>query len=124
MGAKSYAQDVAYIETEMVHTAKWAKENLPAGALIAAHDIGALGYFDDHELIDLAGLVSPQIIPFLRDESQIAKYLDENGADYFIAFPGLYPELAARSKEIFSSHGAIAPMLGGENLSIYQWSIP
>ena len=88
------------------------------------HDIGALGYFDHHELIDLAGLVSPEVIPFLRDEARIAVYLTRSGADYFIAFPGLYPELAARSKEVYSTHGVIAPMLGGENLSVFQWVVP
>ena len=56
LGAQSYAKDVALIESEMVVTAKWAATNLPPDALIAAHDIGALGYFDDHQLIDLAGL--------------------------------------------------------------------
>ena len=50
LGAKSFAQDVAVIESEMVVTAKWVAENLPAESIIAAHDIGALGYFDDHEL--------------------------------------------------------------------------
>jgi len=124
LGAKSYALDVAYIETEMVATAKWAETNLPPEALLAAHDIGALGYFDHHELIDLAGLVSPEVIPFLRDEARIAVYLTRSGADYFIAFPGLYPELAVRSKEVYSTHGVIAPMLGGENLSVFQWVVP
>jgi hypothetical protein len=121
MGARTYARDVAYIETEMVTTAKWAQTNLPPDALIAAHDIGALGYFDTHKLIDLAGLVSPQVIPFMRDEDQIAQYLDLTGVDYFIAFPDLYPELAARSRKVFSSNGEYATQLGGENLSIFQW---
>jgi hypothetical protein len=121
LGAKSYAQDVALIETEMVATAKWVNANLPPEALIAAHDIGALGYFNQHEIIDLAGLVSPDVIPFLRDESRIADYLNQRGADYFIAFPSLYPELAARSQMVYSTNGAISPMLGGENLSVYRW---
>ena len=50
LGAHSYAEDVAVIESEMVVTAKWVAENLPPDALIAAHDIGALGYFDDHRI--------------------------------------------------------------------------
>lgn len=123
LGARSYALDVAYIETEMVATAKWADANLPPDALIAAHDIGALGYFDHHELIDLAGLVSPDVIPFLRDEARMAEYLHQRGADYFVAFPSLYPQLAARSEQVFSTEGAIAPMLGGENLAVYRWVI-
>jgi hypothetical protein len=123
LGARSYALDVAYIESEMVETAKWADANLPPDALIAAHDIGALGYFDHHELIDLAGLVSPDVIPFLRDESRLADYLNQRGADYFIAFPSLYPELASRSQEVFSTQGVFALRLGGENLSIYGWDV-
>jgi hypothetical protein len=122
LGARSYAQDVALIETEMVATAKWADANLPPDALVAAHDIGALGFFDHHGIIDLAGLVSPDVIPFLHDESRIDDYLNQRGADYFIAFPGMYPELEARSQEVFSTNGAIAPMLGGENLSVYRWN--
>jgi hypothetical protein len=122
MGANSYASDVAYIETEMVTTARWVEANLPPDALIAAHDIGALGYFDHHELIDLAGLISPDVIPFLRDEERTADYLTQCGADYFIAFPSLYPNLAARSEEIYSTHGMFALKLGGENLAIYRWN--
>jgi hypothetical protein len=121
LGARSYAQDVALIETEMVATAKWVDANLPPGALIAAHDIGALGYFDHHQLIDLAGLVSPDVIPFLRDEARIADYLNQRGAEYFIAFSGFYPELEARSQRVYSTQGAISPMLGGENLCVFRW---
>jgi hypothetical protein len=123
LGARSYVLDVAYIETEMVETAKWVDANLPPEALIAAHDIGALGYFDHHELIDLAGLVSPDVIPFLRDEARIADYLNQRGADYFVAFPSLYSQLAAQSQEVYTTHGEIAPLLGGENLSVFQWRV-
>lgn len=122
LGAKSYAQDVALIESEMVAAARWADANLPPDALIAAHDIGALGYFDRHRLIDLAGLVSPDVIPFLRDEARLAEYLDRQGADYFIAFPDLYPDLARRSQGVYSTNGEIAPMLGGDNLRVYRWN--
>ena len=44
--------------------------NTPPDALIAAHDIGAVGYFGQRRLLDLAGLVSPEVIPFIRDEAQ------------------------------------------------------
>jgi hypothetical protein len=120
MGAASYGRDVAYIESEMVAVAKWVNTNLPPDALIAAHDIGALGYFDHHELIDLAGLVSPEVIPFLRDESQIESYLRERGAGYLIAFPNLYPTLAGKLEVVFSSGGMFAPSQSGENLVVYR----
>ncbi|HRQ22121.1 MAG TPA: hypothetical protein PLF42_01730 [Anaerolineales bacterium] len=123
LGARSYAQDVAIIESEMVVSAKWVAENLPPDAVIAAHDIGALGYFDDHDLIDLAGLVSPEVIPFIRDEPQLAAFMDEKGADYLVAFPEFYPLLTARAEAVFSS-GGVAPNFGQRNMTVYLWKSP
>lgn len=124
LGARSYAQDVAVIESEMVVTAKWVAENIPADALIAAHDIGALGYFDSHPLLDLAGLVSPEVIPFIRDEARISTYLDERGADYMIAFPEFYPLLSAGRVEVFTTNSEITQQFGQENMTIYLWKNP
>jgi hypothetical protein len=116
--------DVAVIESEMVVTAKWASENLPEDAVIAAHDIGALGYFDDHELIDLAGLISPEVIPFIRDEPQLAVFLHERGADYLIAFPDFYPLLTADVEAVFTSGSAITPLFDQPNMAVYPWKRP
>lgn len=124
LGANSYAQDVAVIESEMVVTAKWAAENLPEGAVIAAHDIGALGYFDDHALIDLAGLISPEVIPFIRDEPQIAAFLNEEGANYLIAFPGFYPVLTRDAQVVFVSNGKFSIAFGEQNMAVYTWKTP
>ncbi|MFN8424637.1 MAG: hypothetical protein U0X87_00045 [Anaerolineales bacterium] len=70
VGAWRNAQDVAWVETEMVETAKWVRQNLPPDSLLAVHDIGAIGYFTENPLLDLAGLVNPEVIPFIRDEGQ------------------------------------------------------
>jgi hypothetical protein len=124
LGARSYAQDVAVIESEMVVTAKWVAANLPPDALIAAHDIGALGYFDYHELIDLAGLVSPDVIPFIRDEPQLANYLNQRGANYLIAFPDFYPLLTQNAKIAFITNSAITETFDQENMVVYLWKTP
>jgi hypothetical protein len=125
LGAQSYANDVAVIESEMVVTARWVSANLPPDALIAAHDIGALGYFDSHELIDLAGLISPEVIPFIRDETQIAEHLDQSGAGYLIAFPGFYPLLTENAETIFVTNSPISPAIfNEENMAVYLWKTP
>jgi len=122
LGARSYGEDVGLIQSEMVVTAKWVAMNLPPNAILAAHDIGALGYYDDHELIDLAGLVSPEVIPFMRDEARLAKYLDQKNANYLIAFPAFYPELTRNLEPVFISGGKFAPAIGEKNMTVYQWS--
>ena len=124
LGARSYSQDVAVIESEMVAVAKWASVNLPADALIAAHDIGALGYFDYHDLIDLAGLVSPDVIPIMRDEPQLANYLNQQGADYLIAFPDFYPLLTRDSAIVYVTNSSITRVFDQENMAVYLWKSP
>ncbi|MEW5869527.1 MAG: hypothetical protein AB1894_09645 [Chloroflexota bacterium] len=123
-GAWAYARDVGVIESEMVAVARWVNANTQKKALIAAHDIGALGYFGGRDILDLAGLVSPEVIPFIRDESRLKQFLDEQGADYLVAFPGWYPELVKFGRLEFSSQGLFSPGMGGENMCVYAWFAP
>jgi hypothetical protein len=120
VGANTYAQDVALIESEMVTTAQWVADNVDEQELIAAHDIGALGYFDQHDLIDLAGLISPEVVPFIRDEERLAEFLDKRGAKYLIAFPDFYPLLSEQAQPVFVTKG-IGPILGGKNMVVFRW---
>jgi hypothetical protein len=124
LGAFTYAQDVAVIESEMVATAKWISVNVPPGALVAAHDIGALGYFGKHELVDLAGLVTPEVIPFLRDENRIATYITGRGVSYLMVFPDWYPTLTSHLIPVFTTGAPYAPAQGGTNMTVYRWPAP
>ena len=122
LGLRGYARDVAVIESEMVATANWVADNIEPTALIGAHDIGALGYFGNRNLLDLAGLISPEVIPFIRDEARLSEYLDEQSADYLVTFPGWYPDLVARSELIFQTDQGFSLALGGENMAVYRWN--
>lgn len=121
LGAYTYSQDVAFIEQEMVVSAKWAAENIPEGRIIAAHDIGALGYFDDHPLIDLAGLISPEVIPFMRDQVRLATHLDSQGADYLIAFSDLYEDMTKGREVLFTGGGFVTEQADFAPMTIYRW---
>jgi hypothetical protein len=124
-GAFTYAQDVAFIESEMVQASQWVVENIPPGAVIAVHDIGAIGYANqDYRLVDLAGLITPQVIPFIRDETRLAAYLDLQQVEYLIIFPNWYPRLVARAELVYSTGSIYAPMQGGENMAVYRWRKP
>lgn len=120
-GAYIYAKDVAFIESEMVDTANWVADNIPSQDIIAAHDIGALGYFGGHQIVDLAGLISPEVIPFINDESRLGNYLDSSKVNYLISFPSWYPQLIKGLPEVFITQGIFAPIMGGENLVVYKW---
>ncbi len=121
LGARAYGRDVAIIESEMVAASRWIASETEPDAVVAAHDIGALGYFGQRRLIDLAGLVSPQVVPILRDEAALARYLDEQQADYLMTFPGWYPHLVERAALVFTTGGTYSPAAGGENMAVYRW---
>jgi hypothetical protein len=121
LGVKAYAEDIAIIESEMVTTAHWIRDNTPPNALIAAHDIGALGYFSQRDILDLAGLISPDVIPFIRDEDRLKDYLDAQNVDYLMTFPAWYPSLTLSPPLIYQTHNPYSPKQGGENMAVYRW---
>ncbi len=117
IGAMTYAADVAIIDDEMVVVAKWLEANTPPTAIIAAHDIGALGYFARRPLLDLAGLISPEVIPFIRDEARLSIWLQQQGAQYLVTFPGWYSDLVrdARFTPVFAGQAAAS----SEHIVVY-----
>jgi hypothetical protein len=121
LGAKAYAEDIAIIESEMVATAQWIQDNTAPNALIAAHDIGALGYFSQRDIVDLAGLISPDVIPFIRDETRLKNFLESQEVDYLMTFPAWYPSLTSSSTLIFQTQNPYSPDQGGENMAVYRW---
>lgn len=56
------------MQGSLVPWGRWFRENTPPDAAIAAPDIGALGYYSQRRVIDLAGLVTPEMVPLLRRE--------------------------------------------------------
>jgi hypothetical protein len=60
----------AGLERTLVHWGRWLGTHAPEGARIATPDIGAIGYYSDRPVVDLAGLVTPEIVPLLALESQ------------------------------------------------------
>jgi hypothetical protein len=121
MGMQSYLEDVAFIDGEMVQTALWIEENTSEDALIAAHDIGAIGYFAQRPILDLAGLVSPDVIPFIRDEDQLAAYLDEICPRYLVTFPDWYDLLPEMGGLVYQTDTTITVEIGGTNMAVYTW---
>ncbi len=89
---------------------------------MAAHDIGALGYFYDKPVIDLAGLVSPEVIPFMRDEGRLRDFLVSRKATLAIFFPDWYPGLASdpRLVPVHQRNCAVARRAGGTDMVVYE----
>jgi hypothetical protein len=121
IAARQNAHDVYLIESEMVESAKWVQQNIPPDALLAVHDIGALGYYVPNPMIDLAGLVTPDVIPFIRDTDRLREYLDSKSADYLIVFEGHYPGLTSGKPSLFTSGLPINLIDFDDHIQVFQW---
>jgi hypothetical protein len=125
IGARAYATDVGFIQGEMVATARWLVKNTPEHSRIAVHDIGAVGYFANRPLLDLAGLITPQVIPFITNESLLTEFIQSEGADYVIFFPDWsapYQRMAADSRlELVHTTGFQWTLdQGRANMAVYR----
>lgn len=123
LGLQAYIQDVAFINGEMVATARWLEKNTPDDKLIAAHDIGAIGYFTKKPILDLAGLISPQVIPLLADQERLDAYVKASNAEYLVTAPGWPYEEITKSSDvevIFSTNYAWSQAHGINNMMVYK----
>ncbi|MEO8610049.1 MAG: hypothetical protein ABI690_19300 [Chloroflexota bacterium] len=122
-GPGVYGQDVRIIDEEMVASAHWIADHIPPEQLLAVHDIGAVGYFAPRPIIDLAGLVSPEIIPFITDPDPLWKWMQDRGARYLMAFPDQIPGKRTddpRLCVVFTTNGVTSPAAGGPNMTVYE----
>lgn len=127
IGARQYGQDVRIINTEMVATAKWVRANLPPDELLAVHDIGALGYFAPRPIFDLAGLVSPEVIPLFRNADRLMRLMCERRVAYLMVMPDqrpVPPDDPRLGKIVFTTNAPYAPAAGGGNMAVYRMVWP
>lgn len=66
-----------------LNLAEWFKKNAHPAESIAYIEIGHLGYFTDNKIIDLAGLITPDIVPHVA-KRDFASGFEQHKPDYFI----------------------------------------
>jgi arabinofuranosyltransferase len=121
-GAQQYATDVRIIDSELAAAGRWIRANTSSDAVIGAHDIGALGYFSQRFLVDTAGLITPEVIPFIRDEDSILSFLEKKDVDFVVIFPSWYPEVA-QNPQLQTVYRSTSPWIveaGGDNVVVYE----
>lgn len=74
--------------------ATWIKLQTPPHAVIAAHDIGIISYLSNRKVLDLVGLINPEVRnyywdakkyrPFTLEERDVMAYLNKKKPDYLV----------------------------------------
>ncbi len=122
LGMQVFVQDVSFVNGEMVAIGHWLEENTTSESLIAAHDIGAIGYFAERPILDLAGLISPEVIPLLTDREALLDYVSDSETDYLVTAPGwTYDRITTGDEALlkFSTNYAWTREQGVNNMEIY-----
>ncbi len=78
-----YASNVRHMSEVRLASAAYIRDHLPADAVIAAHDIGALGWAMDRRTVDMGGLIDPGWLAAAKAGRQ-ADYLDRNRVRYVV----------------------------------------
>jgi hypothetical protein len=98
--AQIYAENVRYIDDFQVATAQWLRTHTPARALVATHDVGAIGYFAQRPVLDMSGLIDPQVVPLLGDQAALEAYLARRHVGYVAMFVDWFPPPAVLAHDL------------------------
>jgi arabinofuranosyltransferase len=121
-----YAWNVDNINEMHVALGQWVADHTPPDALLALNDIGAITYVSERPVVDLAGLITPEIIPLLRApdrDSRLIALLAARNVQYVIIFPNWFPGLASRDDLLETIHQVTLErntVAGGDTMVVYQ----
>jgi len=122
--AERYAWGVQNINAMQVHLGRWVDAHLPRTATLAVNDIGAIAYFSRRPVVDLMGLVTPEIRPYRRQgEAGVVRFVIERCPDFVIIFPTWFPQLAARRELLVPIYGVRLErneVSGGPEMVVYR----
>jgi hypothetical protein len=122
--AERYAWGVQNIEAMQVRIGRWIDANAPGHARLALNDIGAITYLSRREVIDLMGLVTPEILPYRREgEPGVIRFVTETCPDYVIVFPTWFPTLTARAdllEPLYRVRLERVEVSGGPEMVVYR----
>ncbi len=127
-----YVLNVKNIDQMQVDIGKFLKRNTSPDAVIAVDDIGAIAYFSERKIIDLKGIVTPEIIRYKKTSgnggSAIRRYFRENEFPRLLAiFPDWHPDLEneeLRLNPIYSVKLVDNTICGDETMVVYEVDRP
>ena len=121
-----YATSVKNIQEIHVKTGRWLAANRPEDDVVAVNDVGAIAYFSGRRILDLEGLVSPEVLPYRVFHDRGLRVVMDMKPDVLAIFPHWYPEIAASPafREIHRVGVTDNVVSAGDTMIVYEpaWS--
>jgi len=117
------------INDQQVRIAYWIKANVPPDETIAVNDIGAITYLTKNRIIDMAGLVTPEVLTYrtYRWEDNLDSLfylLKKNNVNYIVIYDQWYEGFLERFSEhfqkVFSAYLQKNTICGGFEMNVYR----
>ncbi|HVS04138.1 MAG TPA: hypothetical protein VMT16_15350, partial [Thermoanaerobaculia bacterium] len=128
-GGGRYVQSVLNVEQSDVRMARLLSAVLPPEAVLAVNDIGAFGYHLPNRLIDLAGIVTPEVHDWARRSVAetgnwrpgVHAFVEHTRPDYLAVFPAWFGGLLDRPgyTPLLRLRVADNITMGGDELVLY-----
>jgi len=119
-----YSGSIVNITEQHVVAAKWVTDHTTTSDVIASHDVGAIGYIAKRPVIDLVGLVTPEVYPLLDDQRLVWQYARLHGANIFVIYNRLNPTFYEYAKDSLELQASLRvdPLVSSADtvLSIYR----
>lgn len=123
--ARIYANDVKNINEVDKAAGLYLRDNSVKGQIVGVNDIGAIGYFSGLKVLDLKGLISPEITSaMILNDSLAFDYMQHyQKVDFLAIFPAWFNYIPKKT-DIFKPIKSIATewntILAGDTTIIYQ----
>jgi len=121
-----YAQYVKNINDMQVTIGEWVALNTKEDDVVALNDVGAVKYITGRNIIDVWGLVTTEILPYIKKypyPDGMLRYILEKKPDYLIVFPSWYsiiPTLNDTFSPVFNVKLENNYVCGGEEMVVYK----
>jgi len=78
----TYQDYCKYISDRQVKTAHWLRDNLPQEAVVGTHDVGAIAFYSERRIVDMVGLISPEMIQNIGNLNKLKDFLTRQGVTH------------------------------------------
>ncbi len=117
------------INNQQVKIANWIHDNTGRDITLAVNDIGAIGFINKNRIVDMAGLITPEILRYRtynwKDNLDSINYLlKKNNVGYIIIYDEWFKEYLNENRQnltfITSAYIDNNTICGGQEMKIYK----
>jgi hypothetical protein len=127
--AEKFGNATKNINDMQVAIGDWVYHNTPDDAVLALCDIGAIRFFSNRSIIDLIGLVTPDILYGNLTLLETLHYLNNHSCSYLVIWTDWFPAygvyVGGSWKNLFTMNLADNVICGRDSMSVFyiNWSL-